>query len=118
MFNFISIENIARICHEANRAYCLALDQEPNPPWGFAPDWMRRSAIDGVTWRLSHMDAPPSAQHEQWLSDKLADGWIYGPVKDPVLKLHPCCVPYDQLPVHEKAKDALFIGIVKACCNG
>lgn len=41
-----------------------------------------------------------------WVSYKAADGWRYGPFKDPVAKTHPCMVPYDKLPPEQRVKDA------------
>jgi hypothetical protein len=52
------------------------------------------------------------------MADKEADGWKHGPVKDPEKKEHPCMVPYGQLPAEQRAKDYLFIAVVKAMCYG
>ena len=41
-------------------------------------------------------------------------GWSYGPVHDPVAKLHPNMVPYDQLTPEQRQKDALFLAVVRA----
>jgi hypothetical protein len=46
------------------------------------------------------------------MQEKKAAGWIYGPVKDPEKKEHPCIVPYDQLPIEQRTKDYLFKAIV------
>ena len=108
------IENIARVCHEANRAYCQSIGDDSQLPWGEAAAWQRESEIKGVEYALANPDAPASAQHEAWLSDKLAGGWVYGEVKDAEKKTHPCCVPYEQLPVEQQKKDALFKAIVAA----
>ena len=35
-------------------------------------------------------------------------------VKDAERKEHPCCVPYDALPVEQKTKDYLFRAVVHA----
>lgn len=43
--------------------------------------------------------------HDAWVSLRLADGWVYGPVRDDELKRHPCLVSYDALPDSEKAYD-------------
>ena len=56
----------------------------------------------------------PSHSHEEWLKEKAATGWKYGPVKDLAKKEHPCFVPYDELPPEQKAKNALFVGVVNA----
>ena len=37
--------------------------------------------------------------------EKLANGWVYAPVRDNELKHHPCLVPYEDLPVEEQQKD-------------
>lgn len=106
--------DIAKICHEANRAYCEAIGDKSQSEWSQAPQWQRESAEKGVSFRINNPDAPDSAQHEAWLEDKRKDGWKYGPVKDPAKKEHPCFIPYDGLPEEQKAKDALFGAIVEA----
>lgn len=108
----MNIENIARVCHEANRALCETQGDTSQKPWGEAEDWQRESTIKGVQFAIDNPEAPASAQHDAWSADKLADGWQYGAVKDPVAKTHPCLVPYSQLPVEQQAKDHLFRGIV------
>ena len=107
-------EQIARICHEANRAYCIGLGDMSQLSWDEAPEWQRKSAIIGVKFTLANPDAKPSRSHESWLSEKELDGWRYGEVKDPVAKTHPCFVPYDDLPAEQKIKDHLFQAVVRA----
>lgn len=108
------IESIAQVCHEANRAYCQTLGDESQLEWEWAPNWQKESAITGVNFRLQNPDAPASAQHESWAAQKIADGWKFGPEKDPIAKTHPCLVDYSQLPEAQRKKDALFIAIVDA----
>lgn len=105
---------IARVCHAANRAWCEAHDDSSQRPWAEAEPWQRESAISGVLFALDHPNAPDSAQHENWMRDKIADGWVYGKIKDAAAKTHPCLVPFDQLPPVQQKKDRLFRAIVKA----
>lgn len=107
-------EQIARVCHEANRAYCESIGDHSQQPWNHAEPWQRDSAVKGVQFKLANPQATPDQQHEAWLSDKLAAGWTYGAVKNPERKEHPCCVPYHELPPEQRAKDALFMAVVKA----
>jgi hypothetical protein len=107
-----SIENIARICHETNRAWCLALGDTSQPLWENAPEWQRESALKGVFFHLAHPDATASASHDQWLAEKRATGWTFGAVKDPEKKEHPCFVPFELLPWEQQMKDKLFKSIV------
>lgn len=107
-------ETIARVCHEANKALCEAFGDTSQVPWQQAPEWQRRSAVNGVMFNLEHPGAPPSASHESWLEEKRAAGWQYGPVKDVERKVHPCFCPYDALPPEQRAKDHVFRAIVHA----
>lgn len=107
-------EHIAMVAHEANRAYCRSIGDDSQPPWDEAPEWQRDSAINGVRFHSDNPDAKPEDSHVSWMSQKLDEGWKYGPVKNPDTKEHPCMVPYDQLPEAQRKKDALFIGVVRA----
>src|SRR5262245_22205931 len=109
-----AIEAVARVCHEANRAWCFVNGDASQVEWAEAPAWQRESTIRGVEFALANPDAPDSAQHDAWSADKVRDGWQYGLVKDAQVKTHPCLVPFDQLPAHQQAKDRLFRAIVRA----
>lgn len=110
----ITTVQIAKVCHEANRAYCESIGDTSQLKWEDAPEWQRESAIKGVEFAIANPDAPPSASHESWLAEKQATGWKYGPVKDPDKKEHPCFVSYDELPAEQRAKDHLFQAVVQA----
>jgi len=43
--------------------------------------------------------------HDIWANQRMADGWRYGPERDDAEKLHPCLVPYSELPDSEKTYD-------------
>ena len=111
-------EQIARVTHEANRAYCRSIGDNSQPAWDDAPEWQRQSAINGVLFAFRNPAAPPSASHDSWLEEKRATGWKYGPVKDPEKKEHPCFVPYDELPLDQRLKDHLFQAVAKALIFG
>ncbi len=115
---FEQIEQVAMVCHEANRAYCKTLGDTSQSSWETAPDWQRDSARNGVKFHFaqhaSGVEPSPSASHEKWLEQKRAEGWRYGPEKDPVKKEHPCFVSYDELPLDQRRKDYIFAAICKA----
>lgn len=110
----LSQEQVAYICHEANRTYCEIIGDYSQKPWAEAEQWQRDSAIVGVQYAREHPNEPASSQHDAWLADKVKAGWSYGPVKDASKKQHPCIVPYEDLPREQKFKDALFKGIVNS----
>lgn len=105
---------IAKVCHEANRAYCEKLDDFSQEPWEEADWWQRKSAIEGVRERLSNPSGTPESRHRAWLQAKADDGWSYGEVKDADAKTHPCFLPWNGLTPKQKRKDALFLAIVDA----
>ena len=84
------IENIARVCHEANRALCIAFGDTSQPAWNDAPEWQKESAKKGVKFHLDNPNAGPEA------------------------KTHPCMVPFHELPQEQQAKDHIFRAIVHA----
>lgn len=43
--------------------------------------------------------------HENWAAARVAEGWVYGPLRDDTKRQTPCLVPYDQLPEEEKEYD-------------
>ena len=110
-------EQIAKVAHEVNRAYCKAIGDTSQPTWEDAPDWQKSSALNGVNFHLANPDAGPDHSHNEWLKEKHESGWKYGPVKNPEAKEHPCFVPYEELPVEQKAKDYIFRGVVHALAS-
>ena len=113
----MSDEEIARVCHEVNRAYCQAIGDATQLPWEDAPQWQRDSAMNGVKLHREDPTASAAASHESWMAEKLANGWTWGPQKLIELKQHHCLVPFDQLPVEQQAKDYIFRSIVHALAN-
>lgn len=103
---------IARICHQANKAWCEAHGDDSQLDWDDAEDWQKKSAINGVQFRIDNPNAGNDAQHNSWMKEKIDDGWVNGKVKDPTLKTHPCIVSYEELPEFQQKKDALFVAIV------
>ncbi|MDR3689718.1 MAG: RyR domain-containing protein [Fimbriimonas sp.] len=45
--------------------------------------------------------------HENWASQRMKDGWNYGPSRNDEAKENPCLVPYSELPDSEKVYDRL-----------
>ena len=108
----LSIEDIAKICHQANKAYCESIGDLSQVDWMDAPQWQQESAINGVKFNLENPNAPASASHDSWLDEKIKCGWIYGEIKDVDKKQHPCVRLYEHLPKEQQLKDHLFKKIV------
>ncbi|WP_211243547.1 RyR domain-containing protein [Chitiniphilus eburneus] len=107
-------EQIARVAHEVNRAYCASLGDSTQPDWDQAPEWQQASALADVALHLANPAATPEQSHESWLAQKLAEGWSCGEVKDANAKRHPCCRPYAELSQEQKSRGFLFRAVVHA----
>ena len=110
----MTVEQLARICHDANASLCNSVGDHSQTSWDEAPEWQRESAVKGVQFHLANPDASASATHDIWLKEKAETGWVYGESKDAAAKTHPCIVPFERLPPEQQAKDHLFRGVVHA----
>lgn len=107
-------EQIAKVVHEANRAYCQTMGDYSQTSWENTPDWQKESVLKGVKLVLDNPLIKPWESHNGWLKHKKAEGWTYGETKDVEKKTHPCMVEYDHLPEKQKLKDSLFLAVVRA----
>ncbi len=110
----MTLVQIARICHDANAAYCVTLHDHSRKRWAFAPAWQRNSVIASVEHALANPATTPLEIHEHWLKAQRADGWIHGYTKNFEAKTHPDIVPYDDLPREQQVKDHLLLAIIRA----
>lgn len=101
-------EFIAEKVHEANRAHCKAHGDYVDPEWAELPEDRQDSTIAAVKAQLENPALTPEESHLRWMEQRLSEGWVYGTVKDPVAKTHPCLVTYAELPAFQREKDTLF----------
>lgn len=107
-------EDVAKICHEANKAYCVTIGDNTQPSWEDAPEWQKESAINGVRFHCLNENTTPADSHNSWLKQKQEEGWKYGEIKDADKKEHPCFTAYENLPKAQQVKDYIFKNIVEA----
>lgn len=108
------LERISRICHEAVRAYARGLGDFTIMPWEITPVWKQDVVRKGVTYCVVHDHPGPEAAHTNWVIDMGEQGWTWGAEKNEALKTHPCILPYERLPHHQRIKDDIFCAIIKA----
>ena len=111
----IIVEACAQMAHEALRAYGQAVGDPSRVPWEEAPSWQRSSVIQGVQGVLQ--GNTPRENHASWMKQKMLEGWMFGPLKDPELRTHPRLMPYDSLPLEQQMKDHLFVGAARAMAS-
>lgn len=104
---------IAKVCHNANKAFCEYLGDNSQVSWEEASQAQKDSATNGV---LKALESPLTSEdmHAEWKAYKISQGWTYGVEKSEELKQHPCIVPYHLLPAEQRFKDVLFLSIVNS----
>jgi hypothetical protein len=107
-------EEIAHVCHEANRAYCQILGDYSHRSWRDATAMLKNSVTYGVARAIDDPGLTAAQSHQSWLDYKKKEGWVPGLYKNEKTKEHPNMLPFHELPDHEQRKDKLFIAIVRA----
>lgn len=109
----ITVEDAARICHSAIMAISSCIGE---PCIGY--DSLGESVRAGIreTIHLVLRDPRTTAEmlHVKWMTDRISEGWQYGPSKSYTSMQHPCLVPYSELPLIQKVKDSIFISVVES----
>ena len=108
----MDIKYIAKIAHAAIRELCQSFGDESQSAWDSMPHWQKQSIISRVEFLVYHPEMTEGALHDHWMAEKTLDGWQYGINKNAETKTHPCMVPYNQLPKHQRLKNALIKAIV------
>lgn len=58
----MDLNQIAEICHSANKALCDINGDGSQKPWADAEDWQRESAVRSVQFALDNPDGIPQDQ--------------------------------------------------------
>ena len=104
-------EDVARIVHEACRAYQNVLaDPYPIEPWDALDSWRRETVITQV--KMIRMGLSPEMIQDAWVRRIESSGWTWGITKDPMAMTHPGLVPWESLPPEDKKKVMLAFRIV------
>lgn len=109
----LTVEQIAEVAHNTNKACCESFGDMSQPKWCDQTQELKGSAIEGVKLHLANPNISPEESHNSWMEQKTKDGWKFGDSKDLSTKEHPSMVAFTDLTPEIKCKDLLF----KAVCN-
>ncbi len=71
----------------------------------YSPQPIDTSKVEVPRYLLDLADTLARNVHDTWAQERIRQGWQYGPERNDSKKLHPCLVPYDDLPDSEKIYD-------------
>ena len=71
----------------------------------YQPNPIDTSAVELSPEIQNLMERLAEHNHDVWARQRLADGWKLGSQRNDEKKLHPCLVPYGELPESEKEYD-------------
>jgi len=80
----------------------------------YKPEPIDTSHVTLTTEHLKITELLARNTHELWSTQRLGEGWEYGPQRDDAKKQHPGLVPYEDLPESEKEYDRVIsVGVIK-----
>ena len=89
-----------------------------NAPFFFTPSEENKRMMDNtIKDFLTNTSQTPRTNHESWLKNKKEAGWEYAPVGNNELKLHPCILPWEELPYIERIKSIMSVESCKRVCK-
>jgi len=113
VYPLFGLEDIARLVVNTNADYSLALGEQAVTYWDATSPEVRASIIRGIISALRY-DPTPAQNHQNFIDDRTKEGWTYGPEKNAEAKTHPDMIPFEQLPADQKAKNFIFLSLVKS----
>ena len=69
--------------------------------------------MKSVIKALENPNLTAKEMHDEWMNNKIEDGWKFGDVKDAELKTHPLIIDFELMNDVDKMKDQNFIDV----CN-
>jgi len=108
----LTMESVARVAHAANSELRRIIGEEPMQ-WVEMDERRRQGLVEAAHKAAIHRWLSPAEAHSDWVISMTEQGWSYGPY-NPDEKTHPNMQPWENLPVEQRAKDRMFLGIVRA----
>ena len=108
------VDAIACTAHEAVKAWARTQGDYSHEIWANTSAEHKDGMREGVLARLENPDETTEANHERWLAARLSEGWRYGKERDEWNRISPALVPWEDLPATYRARNEIFMAIVKA----
>jgi hypothetical protein len=107
-------EQLARLCHEADRVLCGLQGDARVLPWDLLDEGAQDELVASVREILETPEVSDEARYLRWASRQRAQGWVYGPVRSVPKKVDPGLLDYGALPSERRVRWSLFAAIVRS----
>ncbi|KKM72021.1 hypothetical protein LCGC14_1424720 [marine sediment metagenome] len=106
-------ERRAAFVYDAARLAAIAAGAPIIPaPWGEREDNFREQFLKVIERQCGpNRSSSPEELHGSWMQAYYDRGWTFGETYDPVATTHPDLVPYADLGILERDKDAVFVAL-------
>lgn len=109
------VYDMARAVHEINRHYNKLLMDREDPTWDDLSDEEKNRRTELLSETIPDLKGISAKKmHDMWVKQQAREGWKFGETYDKKKKTHPCIVDWKDLPDLEKAKDAMYLAVIKA----
>ena len=105
--------DIAQECHAKNNELMMMNGEEQRGSWGTLDRHTKFITLKSVIKALENPNLTAKEMHDEWMNNKIEDGWKFGDVKDAELKTHPLIIDFELMNDVDKMKDQNFIDV----CN-
>ena len=109
----LEITQIAKSAHNVVKAFTESLGASTQPSFDELDDISKDSIVDAVEVLQEARRTYAGSVHDAWVNKMIDAGWVYGKTYDAKNKTHPDMIDYRSLPPLQRAKDKLFVAVVK-----
>lgn len=114
------VEAVAKAAHNMLSLYGKVAGDHSVPDWEEAPAWQREATVRLVKAYLADEIPDAKAEHERWLAEKRAKGYVWGEKKNDDARqgplTNPSLIDYDQQSLYLRMKTPLQLATVVGLC--
>jgi len=103
---------ISKLAHNAMADNCLQNYNINIPLWDELPEDNRFVVVNLTAYIYAHPDITDKELHDNWVKDRLNDGWRYGIKLDNDKKENPNIVEYENIPLHFRISSNIFRNVI------
>ena len=107
----LGVDHLAQIAYESVASFAR-IGGDSDPPWESLDGERRTEIIARAQHYLNAPKASGEKVHQVWLSDRLKQGWRYGPEGNERQKIDPALIPWNDLTEPSRSRYSLFAAVV------